>query len=128
MFFEVYDTDSPVGEVWPVSCFVSILFPKLQNLGLTGRMFNVVKSLYDGVKCCVRINGIKTEFFDVGCGLKQGCSLSTLFFNLFVNDLVVRLNSLDIGVDIGGEKKVTALLYADDLSLVASSEHGIQIL
>ena len=82
-------------------------------------MFNVVKSLYDGVKCCVRINGIKTEFFDVGCGLKQGCSLSTLFFNLFVNDLVVRLNSLDIGVDIGGEK-VTALLYADDLAVVAS--------
>ena len=105
----------------------SILFRKLQNLGLTGQMFNVVKSLYDGVKCCVRINGIKTEFFDVGCGLKQGCSLSTLFFNLFVNDLVVRLNSLDIGVDIGGEK-VTALLYADDLALVASSEHDLQIL
>ena len=104
----------------------SILFRKLQNLGLTGQMFNVVKSLYDGVKCCVRINGIKTEYV-VDCGLKQGCYLSTLFFNLFVNDLVVRLNSLDIGVDIGGEK-VTALLYADDLALVASSEHDLQIL
>ena len=53
--------------------------------------------------------------------------LMSLMYNLFVNDLVVRLNSLDIGVDIGGEK-VTALLYADDLALVASSEHDLQIL
>ena len=55
--------------------------------------------------------------FYVGCGLKQGCSLSTFLFNLYQNDLLIRLNSLEIGVRIGGEK-VTTLLYVNDLALV----------
>ena len=55
-----------------------MLFQKLQNVGLNGNILNAIKSLYDGVKCCVRINGLKTGFFDVGCGLKQGCTLPTL--------------------------------------------------
>ena len=44
-----------------------------------------------------------------------------------MNDLVIRLNSLDIGVNIGGEK-VIALLYADELALAAASEHDLQII
>ena len=63
----------------------------------------------------------------VKCGLKQGCTLSTLLFNLYVNDLVIKINSLDAGIDIGGEK-VSILLYADDVVLVASSEGELQAL
>ena len=43
-----------------------------------------------------------------------------------MNDLVIHLNRLEIGVDIGGEK-VIALLYADNLVLVAASEQDLQI-
>ena len=34
-----------------------------------------------------------------------------------MNDLVTRINSLNMGIDIGGEK-VAALLYADDLVVI----------
>ena len=44
-----------------------------------------------------------------------------------MNDLVVKINSLDIGIEIDNEK-VSILLYADDLALVSSSENDIQIL
>ena len=44
--------------------------------------------------------------FDVNCGLKQGCSLSSILFNLYINGLIVRINSLDIGIEIDGEKMV----------------------
>ncbi|MEW8546023.1 MAG: reverse transcriptase family protein [Candidatus Thiodiazotropha sp.] len=104
-----------------------ILFQKLEYLGLHGNIYNAIKSLYDEVKCCVRINGIKTAFFEVRCGLKQGCTLSTILFNLYVNDLVTRINSLNVGIDIGGEK-VAVLLYADDLVLLAPTEHDLQTL
>ena len=60
----------------------SINRDKLADLGLSGQIHQAIRSLYDNVKCCVRINGMKTEYFDVTCGLKQGCTLSTLLFNL----------------------------------------------
>ena len=104
-----------------------LLFKKISSMGITGRIHKAITSLYDNVKCCVRLNGLKTDYFEVKCGLKQGCTLSTLHFNLYVNDLVIKINSLDAGIDIGGEK-VSILLYADDLVLVASSEGELQAL
>ena len=90
-------------------------------------MYNALTSLYDGVQCCVRVNGLKTNWFTVNCGLKQGCNLSTLLFNLFINDLVDTINSTNIGIDIDGES-VAALLYADDLVLLATWEQDLQII
>ena len=51
--------------------------------------------------------------------------LSPLLFNLFINDLVEAINSLGVGVDIGQEK-VSVLLYADDLVLLAETEADLQ--
>ena len=51
--------------------------------------------------------------------------MSPLLFNLYINDLANLLNRLSLGVDIDGEN-VCALLYADDLVLIASSEGDLQ--
>ena len=59
--------------------------------------------------------------------LRQGCILSTLWFNLYVNDLVLRISSLDIGSEIGDEK-VAVMFYADHSVLIAASKHDLQIL
>ena len=77
--------------------------------------------MYQDVKYCVRLNGIDTEWFKVMNGLKQGCMLSPLLFNLFINDLVEAINSLGVG-----QEKVSVLLYADDLVLVAETEADLQ--
>ena len=84
-------------------------------------MYNALSSLYDGVQCCVRVNGL--NWFTVNCGY----NLSILLFNLFINDLVDTINSTNIGIDIDGES-VAALLYADDLELLATSEQDLQII
>lgn len=104
-----------------------ILFRKLSDLGIAGYMYKAIISLYDEVKCCVRINGFNTDWFDVKCGLKQGCSLSTLWFNLYINDLITHINSLGAGVEIG-EEKIAIMLYADDLVLLAKDEQELQCL
>ena len=39
-----------------------------------------------------------------------------------MNDLVIKIKSLGIGIDIGGE-----MLYADDLVLVSATEDDLQI-
>ena len=50
-----------------------------------------------------------------------------LSFSLYVNDLVTRINSLNIGIDIGGQN-VAALLYADDLVVITPTEYALQVL
>ena len=64
----------------------------------------------------MRINGKLTEWFDVSCGLKQGCSLSSILFNLYIHEI----NSLDIGIEIDTEK-VCILANADDVVLLAEN-------
>ena len=103
------------------------LWTKLKQNGLCGRLYNALISLYKTVKSCVRINGLTTDFFDVDCGLKQGCLLSPLLFNLYIDDLVRDMNLLNIGIDIDGEK-LCIRLYADDVILVADTEADLQSL
>ena len=90
-------------------------------------MFKALLSVFKNVRCCVRLNGVKIEWFPVDCGLKHGCSLSPILFNFFINDLVTRISAMEIGFDIDGEN-VAILLYADDAVLVCESEKELQVL
>ena len=105
----------------------NILSEKLKNKGIHGKMYNALKVIYDNVGCTVRINGKLTDWFNVGCGLKQGCSLSSILFNLYIDDLVTKINALDTGIDIGGEK-VGILLNSDDVVLLSENERDLQTL
>lgn len=69
-------------------------------------MFQSLRALYNNVNCSVRINGHLTDWFTVNSGLKQGCLLSPLIFNLFVNDLSGALDATGLGVDMEGEHAV----------------------
>ena len=103
------------------------LFEKLRYNGIHGKMYNALKAIYDNVSCAMRINGKLTDWFNVGCGLKQGCSLSNILFNMYIDDLIKNINALDIGIDIGNEK-VGILVYADDVVLLSENEQDLQTL
>ena len=53
-------------------------------------------------------------------GTPQGGITSPDLFIIYMNDLLERINSSNIGIDIAG-KKVGALMYADDIVLFAKS-------
>ena len=90
-------------------------------------MFKALLAAYKDVKCCVRLNGFETEWFPVDCGLKQGCSLSPILFNFFINDLVTKISAMELGIDMDGEKVVN-LLYADDVVLMCEDEKDLQMI
>ena len=102
-----------------------MLWGKLIKLGISGRMLEALKSLYNEVKCAVRINGQISDWFDVKIGLKQGCILSPLLFNIFINDLAQTVNNLECGASYG-EGDVSILLYADDIVLLSDNEAKLQ--
>ncbi len=88
-------------------------------------MLLTLKSLYFNVKYCVCINGDKSDFFDVKCGLCQ-CSLFPLvLFYLFINDLAITIKQLGLGVHIDCYT-VAILLYADDICFIAENERDLQ--
>lgn len=60
------------------------------------------------------------------CGVKQGDPLSPPVFNFIMDEMLKRLPE-EIGVNLDG-LFVNAMAFADDLSLVANTEQGLQIL
>ena len=103
----------------------ALLWSKLESVGISGKMLTAIKSLYNNVKCSVWINGHMTDWFSVHSGLKQGCILSPLIFNLFVNDLGTLLEHSGKGVSLDGVN-LSCLFYADDLVLIAETEEDLQ--
>ena len=93
----------------------SLLWDKLNSLGISGLMLRALKSFYRSVQCSVRVNGIDSEWFNVITGLRQGCILSPLLFNLLSNDIIQEINSVKCGVKYNGTDELTMLMYADDI-------------
>lgn len=103
------------------------LWYKLLTLGINGKMFRAVQSLYDNVRCAVRVNDVTTPFLDVTLGVKQGCRLSPTLFALYVNDLAEEIKALNCGIEMVGDR-LALLLYADDIVLIAPSEQSLQLM
>ena len=57
--------------------------------------------------------------------MRQGAILSPLLYSVIVNDLLDQLSASDLGISID-IVYCGAPMYADDLSLIATSEHELQ--
>jgi len=98
---------------------------KLLKCGISGNFYNIIKSMYADVKCTVKTCEGFTSFFKSSVGVKQGEVLSPLLFNLYINDMLDIFTDRSDPVDVC-DRKLNALLYADDLILLSESEAGLQ--
>ena len=103
-----------------------ILWYKLIKYGVSGKLLNVIRSMYEHVKSRVKLENVLSNNFECFLGVRQGECLSPFLFSMYVNDLEeeFRLNGLD-GIDIGS-LKLLLLLYADDITLFSETEEGLQ--
>ena len=77
-----------------------ILLKKLQNFGIKGKFFNIIRSIYSSDTAYVKIDGKCTNPFVINQGVRQGCVLSPLLFNIFMADLAKKLNSLENNLEL----------------------------
>ena len=99
---------------------------KLQNIGVTGNFYNIIKTMYEDVTYKVKLPSNLSQSFTTSCGVKQGCNLSPTLFNIFVNDFPDSLGEVsDHPIDIDGIK-LNCILYADDLMLISETAEGLQ--
>ena len=106
----------------------SKLWCKLIKQGVEGKMLNVIKSLYDKVKICVKFDGCLSDYFESRVGLFQGEVLSPILYSLYVNDCeihFIRENCPAIDFNL---VSVFLLMYADDMVLLSESPEGLQVL
>lgn len=61
-------------------------------------------------------------WLNVKNGLSQGCALSPILYNFYVNNPAIKLNAMGLGVDIGNGEKLCILLYVDDIVLLTENE------
>ena len=71
----------------------------------------------------------KTDWFQIGKGVHQGCILSPCLFNLYAEYIMqnVGLNEAQAGIKIAG-KNINNLRYADDTTLMAENEEELKSL
>ena len=90
----------------------------LQKMGTEGTYLNTVKAIYDKPTANIILNGENLKAFPLRLGPRQGCPLSPLLFNIFLEVLAtaIREEKEIKGIQIGTEE-VKPSLFADDLIL-----------
>ena len=101
------------------------LWYKLWKAGIKGKMWRTLKNIYRKVQSSVLLGGNRTAWFDIEVGLRQGCILSPLLFDIFINDLRDVVDQLGKGVKLGNSR-VSILFFADDIVLLADSKKGLE--
>ena len=101
------------------------LFFKLINCGIGGKTINILIDMYKQVKFSLKYNGKMTDYFNSEIGLKQGCVLSPLLFNLYMNDVPSLFKNGCQPVEIDG-LSVNILMFADDIVLMSTDPAGLQ--
>jgi len=103
-----------------------LLWKVLRTYGVNGALMRAVKSLYENSKACVIVQGKESDWFKVGQGVRQGCTMSPWLFNIFMDNIVREAKQrFDGGVEME-LGTIQLLLFADDLMLVAERDEDAE--
>ena len=125
----------------------TLLWQVLARFGTPPQMIEVIRQFHDGMRACVRsYDGRCSEWFEVAQGLRQGCVLSPLLFNVFFAAILFVLErfSKEAGIladlihlqdqpsKVGPEtalecvrRAIWGMIYADDGCIVLRSPRGL---
>ena len=96
---------------------------KLLKIGISGKFFNSMKSLYQNDNCTVKLSNGLTNAFVANQGVKQGCILSPLLFNNFLADLPDYLSNSECRpLQVEDSNPIDCITWADDIIILSETE------
>ena len=116
-----------------------LLWKAMREYGISEKIVKMVTSLYEKTQARVRVNGVLSQSLSLKTGVKQGCVLSPLLFNIFIDWIVRRVMKRvgEAGIEIRYSKKkkwlnmkeneltertlTNMLMYADDMAVLDTS-------
>lgn len=108
----------------------TLLWTKLEHLGVRGNMLGTLQALYAADSAYVQLDGSggRSDTFPCRCGVKQGCPLSPTLFSLFFDHIVDYLRlpqRWEQTPAVPGAGALNSLLFADDVVVAANSERDL---
>ena len=126
----------------------SILWKLLEKCGIPPKFLKILEEFHNGMQARVQIGGMQSDPFNVNVGVKQGCVLAPILFNIFlmaVTQLVHASLGVEAGVDIAyrldgnlfnlrrlqartkvAQINICELQYADDCAVIAQDPQTLQ--
>jgi hypothetical protein len=103
------------------------LWWKLEKKGLSTNFIEGVKGICKNLKISVKLEVNRVlDVFDSNTGFKQGCSLSPALFNIFIDEILDRLEEANTHPPVIRKRQIVGILFADDLAVWATSIIGLQ--
>ena len=99
----------------------------LKEMGITDHLTYLLRNLYAAQEATVRTGPGKTDWFQIGKGVRQGYILSPCLFNLYAEYIVqdAGLDEAQAGIKIA-RRNIDNLIYADDTTLMAENEEELK--
>ena len=102
-----------------------LLYKLISKYHIGGSFLKLLQEMYQNNQMYVKLSSGLTQPFLTTMGVKQGCVLSPLIFNLFINDLPDQFDDQCDPVLISN-RRVQALMFADDVMVVSKSAKGLK--
>ena len=100
-----------------------------KEMGIPDHLTCLLRNLYAGQEATVSTGHGTTDCFQIGKGVRQGCTLSSCLFNLYAEYITrnAGLEEAQAGMKIA-RRNINNLRYADDTTLMAESEEELKSL
>lgn len=106
----------------------TILWKVLKEKGVPNKLIMMIEELYRNATCSVLHNGRTSSTFNLTTGVKQGCTLSPLLFNIMLDSVLTKATENVRGIRWTLTSHLTDLDYADDICLITQSFTDMKIL
>ena len=100
------------------------LWTILRHFNLPQKLIRLIKECYVSSRGRVKVGGELTDPFDVESGLRQGCPLSCMLFNIALEWVMRRTPQSHDALALTNGLELDRLAYADDADLVGESYTG----
>ena len=78
------------------------LLAKLWDIGVRGRLYRFIRELYRTSEVCVEVGRARSAAFPLKRGLRQGCPMSPVLFNVYASDLLPPMERWGVRVPEAG--------------------------
>ena len=101
----------------------------LKEMGIPDHFTCLLRNLYAVQEATVRTGQGTTDWFQIGKGVRQGCTLSPCLFNLYTEYIMQNagMDEAQTGINIAG-RNINDLRYTDDTTLMAESKEELKSL